>query len=73
MPDAATAYANLINVPSSQGGGLDRIEPGDPDASHLYKKITGTQTTGAQMPFGLPALSPADVTTIETWILGGAL
>lgn len=72
MPNAAAAYANLVDVASIQVQ-LDRVEPGDPQASHLYKKITNTQAFGAPMPSLGPLLTSDQVMIIETWILGGAL
>jgi hypothetical protein len=72
MPNAATAYANLIDVDSIQVA-LDRVEPGDPAASHLFKKITNTQTFGEPMPSMGPLLTPDQVMLVATWIAGGAL
>ncbi|MFV8752536.1 hypothetical protein ACNOYE_18470 [Nannocystaceae bacterium ST9] len=72
MPNAAAAYANLVDVASVQVG-LDRVEPGDPDASHLFKKITATQTFGKPMPTLPPLLAADQVAVFEAWIAGGAL
>lgn len=72
MPDADTAYANLVGVASIQVD-QDRVVPGDPDNSYLQDKITGTQAFGDPMPPMGPLLGAADQMTIETWIAGGAL
>jgi len=65
---------DLVNVPSVQSS-LDYIEPGNPDASYLFRKITGTQAavggSGTQMPQG-GMLSQQDQDLIRAWILGGA-
>jgi mono/diheme cytochrome c family protein len=47
------------------------VVPGDPDASVLAQKITGTQTSGGAMPPG-GSLSDADIATIVDWIASGA-
>ena len=66
------AYNNIVNKPSSQG--LDYIEPGDPDRSYLYKKITGAAgISGARMPRGAAPLSQATIDSIRVWIENGAL
>ena len=64
--------------------GKSRINPGNASTSYLVDKIMGqSQTTsppgsaltcfmGAQMPFGGPFLSAADVNTIVGWINAGA-
>lgn len=64
------AYGNIVNKASSQG--LNYIEPGDPDNSYLYKKITGTQTAGARMPRGEAPLPTALIDSVRSWIERGA-
>lgn len=73
------AYANTVNAPAAQTATttrLDRIEPGNPDASYLLHKIQGTQATvqgsGSRMPLGQPALSDAEIQLIRRWISEGA-
>jgi hypothetical protein len=55
---------------------MHRIEPGSPERSYLYHKITGTQAdvggSGERMPKG-GQLSDAEIQTIRTWIAQGAL
>ncbi len=70
--DEANAFDNLVNVPS-QGSGLLRVEPFMPDASYLVRKVEGTQSSGAQMPFGLPPLSDEDLLLIRQWVANGAM
>ncbi|MCX4247218.1 hypothetical protein [Paraliomyxa miuraensis] len=75
MPDAATAYGNLVDVPSANmANDQDRIEPGDPDASFLWHKINDTQGPGegGPMPAMAPPLAQVDLDLIEQWILDGA-
>lgn len=67
--------SDLVNVASNQSG-LSYITPGSPAGSYLWHKINDTQASvggsGTSMPPG-GALSGADITAIETWILDGAL
>lgn len=66
---AGSAYANLVNVPSSQRPELDRIAPGLPDDSYLIMKIRGDAgIQGGRMPLNRPALSQAQIDTIVTWV-----
>src|SRR5262245_14004887 len=44
--DAANSYALLVNFPSMEVPALDRIEPGNPDASYLVQKIEGRAAFG---------------------------
>ncbi len=70
--DAANAFDNLVNV-RSQEVGLLRVEPFRPDDSYLVRKVEGTQSSGAQMPFGLPPLSDEDQLLIRQWVDNGAM
>ena len=77
MPDAATAYGNLVDVPSNNGANDDdRVEPGDPAASFLWQKVDPDHDLepgeGARMPDGAPELNPPELAIIEAWITGGA-
>jgi len=65
------AYANIVNVPSNQMPGLDRIEPNDPDNSYLVRKIEGTGLL-QRMPAGSPALPDATIQLIRDWVSAGA-
>lgn len=70
---AGNSHASIVNVPSEQVA-LDRVEPGDPDASYLIDKLEGNQAAGtSQMPFGGTALDQATIDMIRQWIAEGAL
>ena len=65
------AYQDLVNVPSTQVGGV-RVAPGDVNASYLVEKVTADPPrVGERMPIG-NALDDLDVEAIEQWIAGGA-
>lgn len=70
---AGQAFANIVNVNSSEVPSLLRIKPGDPDNSYLIRKIEGTATVGGRMPLGGAPLSPTLIQTIRDWISDGAL
>ncbi len=76
MPDAETAYANLVDVDSTQAPGVLRVAPDMPGASYIINKIEGTHQDvggkGNQMPPGGP-LSPDKVMTFKDWIADGAM
>ena len=67
---SGAAYNNIVNIQSTQG--LDYIEPGDPDNSYLFRKLTGTGISGLRMPRGGTALSSAVIDSIRAWIVKGA-
>jgi methylglyoxal synthase len=71
------AYANLVNVPSSQVPTLNRVTPGDPDNSYLYMKHSGAPgIEGGRMPRGNETFFDDNPELLELerqWILGGAL
>lgn len=75
MLDSMGAYGNLVDVPSSQSG-LDRVEPGIPMDSYLFRKVSGTHVEagglGGQMPLGQAPLDGATIAIIEQWISDGA-
>ena len=67
------SYAQLVDVPSEQAP-LDRIEPGSPEDSYLWLKMTNAHASvgsGARMP-QIGAIGDVQLQTIEAWILGGA-
>ncbi len=72
---AAVAFANIVGIPSMQSG-LDRIEPGNPDASYLIHKLRGTQIeaggSGLQMPRNRTPLTSDLINTIIAWTRSGA-
>jgi len=70
---AGAAYANLVNVTSTQDNAKSRVLPGDAQNSYIVIKVEGRQTVGEQMPFGLAPLDSIDLTNLRTWIDQGAL
>jgi hypothetical protein len=73
LSSANDSHAALVNVPSLQQGGLDRVEPGDPDNSYLVRKLEGgPDISGSRMPQGGPFLDQATMDMIRQWIADGA-
>lgn len=66
----------IVDVPSAEVPGLDRVEPRDPDGSYLVHKLQGTQGSAggclSQMPLGLPPLPDVEIELIRGWIEQGA-
>lgn len=78
---SASAYEATVGVPAPQFPSMSLVEPGEPAASYLWHKVSGTQASvggsGIAMPkprAGMTAtvLTPAQLDTIEQWILQGA-
>ncbi len=77
-----SGYASLVNVPSTELPGRDRVEPGAPALSWLVQKVEGTQdasegqctggSCGDAMSLEPPPLDPAARDAIIAWIAGGA-
>jgi hypothetical protein len=75
MPDAMTAYDNLVGA-AAGAAALDLVEPLSADDSYLWHKLMGTQATimggaGATMPFG-GSLCPIEMQAVYAWINSGA-
>ena len=68
---AANSYNNLVGVDSFGYSG-QRIVAGDPDASVLYRKLTGAPGVGGVMPSD-GALSAANIEIFQKWITEGAM
>lgn len=66
------AYAALVNAPSVEVPSLRRVAPGNPAASYMLQKISGTAAVGGRMPLGAPPLSPDMIAAIQQWIADGA-
>jgi hypothetical protein len=67
------AYANLVNVPSSQCNNRLLVAPGQPNASYLMDKLQGVNLCfGTSMPKAAPSLSAAQLAAISEWICRGA-
>lgn len=76
MPDAASAYAALVEQPASSGGPCDGetlVVSGDAASSVIYRKVTGTNLCGQKMPMGGADLSQDKIDILEAWIAAGAL
>ena len=71
-PDlSGDAYDVIVGKPGSQG--LNYIEPGKPQESYLYLKITGAAgISGNPMPLNASPLPQTSITAIKTWIENGA-
>lgn len=65
------AYANIVNVDSTQDPTKKCVFPGDASNSYLVIKIEGNQDFGTRMP---PAatLSSVRITNIKNWVDRGA-
>ncbi len=70
---AAAAYTDLVNVVSMGYAPDVRIVPGDPDASVLWHKVSGSPSFGLTMPPSGATLNAAELQTIRDWIEQGAL
>jgi len=67
------SFSNLVNVPSTGVPSFDRVEPGDPNASYLVKKLRGDgDISGARMPLNGSPLSGSQLDMIVSWIESGA-
>lgn len=73
LTSEAVSFANLVDVPSIEVA-LDRVEPGDAEASYIVHKIEGRPTIlGTRMPPPpLPMLSERQIQAIIDWIDAGA-
>ena len=69
-PDGAFRETLLMEHAELIDGGS--VVPGNPNASELYKRLLGPTENGAQMPFGLPPLTPQSIEVVRRWILAGA-
>ena len=73
-----TAHYSLVDVPAvnaaAAAAGKKRVVPGDPEASFLWQKVTGTLTSeeGVRMPSVGTPLSPLELELLRTWIAAGA-
>ena len=69
------AWRSMVGVESRQSP-LVLVDPGKPEASYLYLKLTGehlaAQGTGERMPSPQAPLAPAEIEVIRQWIEQGA-
>ena len=75
MPNAPTAWVNMVNVQSQGLPEMDLIEPGDHDNSFFWQKITaGPQLVGLAMPPpSVGQLTEEEINTVTSWIDSGAV
>ncbi len=67
------SYDSIVDVPSVELAGWDRIEPFDPDHSYLICKLEACPSiVGQQMPLIGGPLDPAVIAVIRQWVLLGA-
>ncbi len=71
--DAASSFALLVGVPSTEESSVLRVVPGDPDNSYLIQKLEGNASSGQQMPLNAPALPQSTIDVIRQWISDGAI
>jgi len=72
--EAGLAYANTVNVPSTERPAMMRVAPGDPNQSYLYLKISRPlPPDGDRMPQALPPLSDHLIGLVREWIEAGAM
>jgi hypothetical protein len=67
---ADSSYSMIVSRVSIKCNPLFRIKPFDPMNSCLMSRISGRVLP--RMPLGLPAIPPADTSTIRNWIQSGA-
>lgn len=66
-------YAFLVSRPADEVPELLRVNPGNPDASYLIRKLEGASNiVGGRMPLGGPYLSQTQINTVRDWIANGA-
>ena len=70
--DAASSYALLVGVASTEQPSILRVAPGNPAASYLIQKLEGTAAIGGRMPLNGTSLIQSDINIIRQWITDGA-
>jgi len=70
----ASAYDQIVNMPSRGKPGTIRVVPGDPDNSYLVHKVEGSpDIIGLRMPYsGAPFLTDGQILILKRWIAIGA-
>lgn len=73
LSNATATHAAIVGVASTEQPSLQRVTPGNPDASYLVRKIEGGPSiTGARMPLGGAPLDAALIANVRAWITAGA-
>ena len=80
FPGPETAYANLVGVRSGDkeeylcaGSTLKRVEPGDPEKSLMYLKLTNPSCGRKMPPPAFGTTTPEQIELVRQWIADGAL
>ena len=66
------AYEQIVNQGSVQMSSLRRVQPGDPNNSYLYRKLTGVGIVQERMPQFGPPLPEDKLALVRDWIRRGA-
>jgi len=73
LSNSAASHAALVGVASTEQPAVQRVSPGDADASYLVRKLEGTSgITGGRMPLGGAPLSAELIADVRAWITAGA-
>lgn len=73
LDSEANSYTFLVSRAADEVPELMRVNPGNPDASYLIRKLEGTSgIVGGRMPLGGPYLSQAQINNVRDWIANGA-
>lgn len=72
LTSTESSFNALVSVASLSEPNFERVTPSNADASYLIKKLEGTHTVGARMPFGGAALETELIDSIRQWIDAGA-
>lgn len=73
LSSASETFAALVGVASAEQPAVQRVQPGNPDASYLVRKLEGASgINGARMPLGGPFLDQATIDQVRSWITAGA-
>jgi mono/diheme cytochrome c family protein len=69
------AFSNTLNVPAIELASMDRVEPGDPEHSYLWRKLEGTHVdaggSGNKMPLS-GTITDEQKALVKAWIEAGA-
>lgn len=71
LDSRGVSFNKLVNATSTQDPAFKRVEPFNPDASFLIKKLEGS-VSGRMPADGPPFLSDEEVKKVRDWISGGA-
>jgi hypothetical protein len=72
--EVGLSYNLIVNKASAENPPQKRVEPGMPDNSYLYRKITNSPgiVLSAMPPSPRPMLLAQSIATIRAWITAGA-